>query len=107
MAIKQNDRYTNAKELLQELGEWKPVQLQRTVVPDIATENSSKAVFGEHSPIDKTAARETIKKAIELSKEPGKLPLATDILEEVINKDPNLRQQYGSQLKLWRRGISM
>ena len=32
---------------------------------------------------------------------------AADLLEEAISKDPNLRQQYGSKLKLWRRGISM
>ncbi len=107
LAQKPNDRYPNAKGILQDLGTWKPVQLGRTAAPNTTRQNSSKTVFGEHSPVDKTAAAAAVKRAIKLSKEPGKLPSAADLLEEAINKDPDLRQQYGSQLKLWRRGISM
>lgn len=107
LAKENKDRYTDAKELLQSLGTWKPVQLHRTPTTDSINENISKTAFGDHSPIDKVAVAATIKNAIRLSKEPSKLPLAADILEEAINKDPDLRQQYGSQLKLWRRGISM
>ena len=107
LATEQNDRYTDARELLQDLGTWKPVQLDRTPAPNTIRENSSKTIFGEHSPVDKIAAAAAVKKAIKLSKEPGKLPSAADLLEEAINKDHDLRQKYGSQLKLWRRGISM
>jgi len=67
----------------------------------------NKTIFGEHSPLNKRIAAQAAKKAIKLSKEPSKLPSAADLLEEAISKDPDLRQQYGSQLKLWRRGISM
>jgi len=107
LAIEPDDRYSDAVELLKDLGSWKPVQLHRTPAPNSIRENSSKAVFGEYSPVDKAATAEIVRKALKLSMEPGKLPLAADILEEAINKDPDLRQQYGSQLKLWRRGISM
>lgn len=107
LAIDQNARYSNAKELLQDLTAWKPVQSHRVSVSDNLQGDSSKTIFGEHSPIDKIAAAKMAKKAIRLSKEPGKLPSAADLLEEAINKDPNLRQEYGSQLKLWRRGVSM
>lgn len=107
LAIEQNDRYPDAKELLQDLGTWKPMQLHKTAAPHGARRNSAKSVFGEHSPLNKRIVAQAAKKAIKLSKEPGKLPSAADLLEEAISKDPDLRQQYGSQLKLWRRGISM
>ena len=107
LAKKRKDRYADSKELLQDIGAWKPVQQQRTPIAAGIRDNISKTAFGVHSPIDKVAVTATIKKAIEFSQEPGKLPLAADILEEAINKDPELRQQYGSQLKLWRRGVSM
>lgn len=107
LAIEQNDRYPDAKELLRDLGTWKPMQLNKTAAPHSARKNSPKNIFGEHSPVDKRAAAQAVKKAIKLSKEPSKLPSAADLLEEAISKDPNLRQQYGSKLKLWRRGISM
>jgi serine/threonine-protein kinase len=107
LAQKPNDRYPNAKGILQDLGTWKPAQLGRTPAPDGTRHNSSKTVLGKHSPVDKRAEAQAVKKAIKLSREPGKLPLAADLLEEAMSKDPDLRQQYGSQLKLWRRGISM
>ncbi len=107
LATEQNDRYTDAKELLQDLKTWNPLQLNGKLVARGTKENSSKLVFGEYSPVDRVAAKGVVRKALKLSKQPGKLPLAADLLEEAINKDPDLRQQYGSQLKLWRRGISM
>jgi hypothetical protein len=35
------------------------------------------------------------------------LSLAADMLEEIINKDEAVRDEYGSQLRLWRKGIIM
>jgi len=63
--------------------------------------------FDECSPTDKESIQKKIKEAFALSKLPGKLPLAADILEEIINKDHYLRERYESQLKLWRKGMSM
>ena len=107
LAVKQGDRYPNAKELLQYLTTWKPIPPDETPVSEGVGEGAPKTVFGEYSPVDEAGVAATVKQAVKLSKEPGKLPLAADLLEEAMNKDPDLRKQYGSQLKLWRRGVSM
>jgi serine/threonine-protein kinase len=53
------------------------------------------------------AARRMIDDALALSSNPGSLMNAADLLEEAINKAPELRDEYESQLKLWRRGVCM
>lgn len=101
------DRYPNSKTLLEALPDWKPMQLQPQTASKTFSQNRLKTSLGEYPPFDKAAAKKAARKAIKLSKEPGKLSLATDLLEEAINKDPALRKEYSLQLKLWRRGISM
>jgi len=101
-------RYKNAGELLQVLNRWKPtsptVKISKS---NSKKEESSKTVFANHSPIDEVLIRKRIDEAVRLSKVPGKLPIAADLLEEVINKDHSVREKYESQLKLWRKGMVM
>jgi serine/threonine-protein kinase len=92
LAIDQNARYSNAKELLQDLTAWKPVQSQRVSVSDNLHGDSSKTIFGKYSPINKIAAAQVVEKAIRLSKEPGKLPSAADLLEEAMNSGDGVFQ---------------
>jgi serine/threonine-protein kinase len=99
-------RYGDAKLLLNDLSRWFPgetVQALSNVVPS----TTLKDAFGTRTPADNAAVSEAIKYAIALSKEPGRLGVAAEILEEAINKDPAMRNRYESQLILWRRGISM
>lgn len=101
-------RYKNAGELLHELNRWKPTSPTVKISKSKSKkEESSKTVFANHSPIDEVLIRKRIEEAIRLSKVPGKLPIAADLLEEVINKDHSVREKYESQLKLWRKGMIM
>lgn len=103
----QTNRYANAQELLQDLNDWRPAGTTGPSPQKTSRRKSSKSVFAERSPIDKNVIKEKIQQAIELSKLPGKLPLAADLLEEIISKDHSLRERYESRLKLWRKGMSM
>ena len=67
----------------------------------------TKSIFGQRPSSDIDAARRMINDALAASKKPGSLMSAADLLEEAINKAPELREQYENQLKLWRRGVCM
>lgn len=105
LAASPSDRYPNAKELLGDLEKWKPsynsagtsVSLSRQV---------SKTAIAERSPHDlKGEAQTALAEAIRIAQDPTKLIPAADLLEEAISKDPALRDRYGTQLQLWRKGI--
>lgn len=100
-------RYSNANELLQNLTKWRPSKAAKKSKTDKDREKPVKRGSVEQPASDKATINATIKEAIRLSKQPGKLPIAADILEEIINKDHALREKYESQLKLWRRGVCM
>lgn len=108
LAAQPADRYQNASELLEELSRWCP---GRSSTMSSSTPSQSgtqaKSIFGQRSSSDMDAARRMIKKALAASKKPGSLMSAADLLEEAINKAPELREQYENQLKLWRRGVCM
>lgn len=107
LAVEQTDRYANAQELLQDLNDWKPAGTTGPLVEKPSGRKSSKSVFPERSPLHMNGIEEQIQQAIALSKLPGKLPLAADLLEEILSKDHSLRERYESRLKLWRKGMSM
>lgn len=108
LAAKPEDRYQNASELLNELSRWRP---GRTSTTSSSTPSQggtqAKSIFGQRSSSDIDTARRMINDALAASKRPGSLMLAADLLEEAINKAPELRDQYERQLKLWRRGVCM
>ncbi len=103
-----SERYADASAMLEDLNRWRPGR------PDISSSPTSsaqpgdgKSAMGMRSPTDASAAHDMVRRAIEMSKAPGSLMSAADLLEEAINKTPELRDRYQSQLALWRRGICM
>lgn len=108
LAPKPADRYRNASVLLDELSRWCP---GRSSVPAFPTCSSNgdkpKSTFKIRPAGDSENARRMIQEAIAASKRPGGLASAADLLEEAINKAPQLREQYEGQLRLWRRGVCM
>lgn len=109
LAVKREERYQNASGLLEDLMKWTPAPPDADPKPKSAmSSEQAKSVFGaQHSPVSEKHAREMVTQAIKLSRQPGKLAEASDMMEEAFNKWPDLREQYEYQLKLWRRGIAM
>lgn len=108
LAPKPADRYRNASSLLDELSRWRPGRSSATASPVSSGEGKDpKSTFEIRSGSDVENARRMIQEAIAASKRPSGLMSAADLLEEAINKAPELREQYESQLKLWRRGVCM
>lgn len=107
LAPKPADRYQNASSLLDDLARWHPTEPSAVSPVNSGDGKDRKSTFGIRSKSDVENARRMIQDAIAASKRPGGLGSAADLLEEAINKAPELRDQYESQLKLWRRGICM
>jgi serine/threonine-protein kinase len=105
LAIDATKRYKTAIELLQDLDSWTPAMVQAVAAG--ATSGTSKVAMGKASTPDEASARKVVSKAMTLARGSGKLQEAADMLEEAINKCPDLRDEYASQVKLWRRGILM
>lgn len=101
-----DDRYPTAKELLSALENWKPSILNSDPKPKALSSEPSKAVLGMASPADEGVAKDLVQKAFKARKM-GRLAEAADLMEEAFNKSPELRHNYGHQVKLWRCGISM
>lgn len=95
--------------VLADLERWVP-HLSPETVQDSKNKDkyqTSKEVFGSHSPANEDTARHLVQQAIKISQEPGRLTDAADLIEEALNKFPALREEYQGRLKLWRRGIAM
>jgi len=102
------DRYQDASELLDDLRRWKPGRSSK-LSSRISSSNGEapKSVLGHQTQSDLSTAKQMIEEALAASTKPGNLMSAADLLEEAINKAPELREQYEGQLKLWRRGVCM
>ena len=101
-------RYQTSVELLRDLETWRPdAGLPRSTLPSRQSGSTSKTALGPHSPAEEQGARSKVKEAIRLARETGRLNEAADLLEEALNKGPDLRPEYESQVKLWRKGILM
>jgi len=105
LAASPADRYADATELLHDLERWKPgYNPPGTSVSQ--SKRGSKTAMGEPSPRDlKVEAQNALDEAVRIAQDPARLTIAADLLEEAISKDPALRERYGSQLQLWRKGI--
>ena len=101
-------RYQTANELLDALDSWKIPSTSKEPHPkETFSSDTFKNVLGEHSMINHEEGQNLARLAIKKAKEEGSLFEAADIMEEAFNKSPSLRQKYASQVRLWRRGISM
>ena len=98
-----SERYANAKALLNDLTAW---QKKDTLQEPLKSINP-KASDEKRLDAESSGSLAILKRAIDLSKHPGKLQIAADLLEEAMNQDRTLRDRYGSQLKLWRKGMCM
>jgi serine/threonine-protein kinase len=108
LALKPEERYPTAKELLVDLERWKPhAQGTAGQLKSSGSSDVTKSTLGIHSPVNEERARRMAAQAINLSRQAGKLTEAADLMEEAFNKWPELRKQYEYQVKLWRRGIAM
>ncbi len=104
LAASPADRYPNAGELLRDLEKWKPGATPAGL--SASSSRGSKTAMAQRSPHDmKNEAREALRQALRVAKDPAQLMSAADLLEEAITKDPELRDRYQPQLQLWRKGI--
>ncbi len=101
------DRFQNARELLDELEKWIATPPEEKEVQEKENIPVVKVSIGTCSPLDQDAARKLADHALRKAKQDGVLIEAADIMEEAFNKSPSLRQKYASQVRLWRCGISM
>lgn len=104
LALKPEDRYPTARELLIDLEQWKIRPLTESLSkPDLNIE-ATKPILGVYSPLDQTRAHDLISQARQLAYD-NQMKEAADLLEEALNKWPGLRERHEYRLKLWRRGI--
>jgi serine/threonine-protein kinase len=107
LALSQSDRYPNAQAVLEDLLRWQ-AGVTRTAAPHPnGAEQHPESRAGAQNSSDREWATEAVQEAMRLAREPGKLMVAADMLEEALIKAPDLREVYESRLKLWRRGVSM
>lgn len=105
LAADPQDRYPDAGRLLSDLEEWEPGYAGSGSSVS-ASGISTKQDLTQGSPHDlKQEATDAIDRAHELARDPASLHAAADLLEEGLSKDPSLRDRYGYQLGLWRKGI--
>jgi serine/threonine protein kinase len=106
LARKPDLRYVDAAALLRDLEKWGEVQgsnstgkkrLPSTRKPESMT--PLRAADGDSTNM--------VSEALDLAREAGRLPEAADLLEEALNKWPELRERYEYRLRLWKRGVSM
>ena len=106
LAVKNDQRYQNARELLDELESWRPRPISNIgeTKENVSSENS-KSILGAPTPADEDKIRQMVGQAIQLARQRSKLPEAADLMEQALNKWPALREEYEQQLKLWRAGV--
>ena len=103
-----SERYRDAASMLHDLNRWQP-QRERSENSAVSSAHAKevKSALGHRSPADIAAAKRLLNEALKLSARPGSLMSAADLLEEAINKAPELREQHEARLRLWRRGVCM
>ncbi len=98
------DRFADAGELNVALSRWRPPCTTQS--SSSASASTFKASAAASIPSDNTLETR-LREAMRLAETPGSLMAAADLLEQVLNDSPKLRDRYESQVRLWRRGISM
>jgi len=108
LALESKNRYQSSVQMLVDIEKWKwnpqaPIKNKKLV----SRTDDSKFALGPHSEIDFKAARKMSQDALKLSKHVERLMDAADLMEQALNKAPQLRDEYEYQLRLWRRGVVM
>lgn len=104
LATNPAERFRDAGALGQALAKWSPLNIASAEVS--RSGSLFKAAAQEDLPSERTLQRR-LDEALLLARHPSSLMHAADLLEQVLNDSPKLREQYGSQLQLWRRGVCM
>ncbi len=102
------ERYSNADALLKDLKKWQAKNNKMVALSSLNDDkkNESKQPEVNNDTIPETV-QEKINDTIKLSQNIGMLSKAADQLEELIIQYPELNDQYGYLLSLWKRGIVM
>jgi serine/threonine-protein kinase len=105
LSLASENRYQSAQEILEDLNRWSPNRAAST--KQLPPSKTSKVALGAHSPANENQAREMVSRALDMAHSVEKLMEAADLMEEALNKWPELRDEYEYRLKLWRRGMAM
>lgn len=108
LALNPKDRFQNAIELKEALGEWIPgsrrggnKSLNVGQLSDVP-----KTALGIQSAQDEDKAKKMAGDALDMACYVDKLNEAADLMEEAFNKWPKLREKYEFKVTIWRKGIS-
>lgn len=104
LAVDPADRYPNAVALLADLELWEPATADSGLSCE-SPKTSKQALAGYTNRDLQAEAASAVREAFLAAKDPLNLMTAADLLEEALCKDPGLRDRYGTQLELWRKGI--
>jgi serine/threonine-protein kinase len=108
LAVAPKDRYPTANELLSDLSRWAPSPAKAHLkIKSTGSSTESKLALGPHSSPDQDEARKMAERALELSRQPGSLAEAADMMEESFNRWPDLREELEYWVKIWRKGMSV
>lgn len=106
LEIRPTDRYPDAAAMLKALLEWEPSE-SVGAGKGKGDADEQKSALGLLAQTDQVAAERMAAKSLSLSRDATRLAEAADLLEEALNKSPELREKYDYQLRLWRRGIAI
>ncbi len=108
LMVAPEERFQNATELLEALKSWSDAPQQKNAMDStICSSSESKAVLGQHSPIDREKGERLAAEALAIARQASRLFEAADLMEEAFNSCPELRQRYADKVRLWRCGVSM
>ena len=103
LAIRPQERYPTARELLADLEAWRPATAPARL--PAYEQPSSKAALGPAASPNQSSAESMARRALTLAQSAAGLGEAADLMEEAFNLWPALRSQYEYNVRLWRRGI--
>lgn len=108
LSIDSNNRYSSSIPMLADFDKWvwDPAVIAKNKSTNHCSEDS-KLALGPHSDMNIQEAKKMTQNALKLAKHVDRLMDAADLMEQALNKAPQLREKYEYQLQLWRRGVVM
>jgi serine/threonine protein kinase len=102
-----NDRYADAAELYKDLHAWQCASSMTSGGAASPPPNPAPKALMNGDRKEEGSWQEELAHAMKLSRSPGSLSQAADLLEELMSRYPILRERHETTIRLWRRGISM